>query len=153
MLESISNLEQIFVFDEHSERRKAPKQPAKKDKQRSPDAALRVLLFSGIWEVALYRAEALRGHGIDVVTPRSKEEAAEMIRRGEADVVVLAYTLPNETVRELSEFIRQDCPGCRLITISESGKFDERVAPDAVVVASQGPGALIDAIRRVSRLH
>lgn len=112
-----------------------------------------MLLFSGIWEVALYRAEALRGHGLDVVTPRSKEETVDLIRRGQADVVVLAYTLPNETVREVSELIRQNCPGCRLIAISESGKFDGRIAPDAVVIASHGPSALVNAIRRVSRLN
>ncbi len=152
MLVSIPNLEQILVFDERQERRKTPR-TAQKDKQRSHDGAVRVLLFSGMWEVALYRAEALRAHGLAVVTPRCKEEAVEIIRRGEIDVVVLAYTLPSETVRELSDFIRQDCPGCRLVAISESGKFDQQVAPDAIVIASQGPGALINAIRRVSRLH
>ena len=153
MWESIPDQEQIFVFDERQDRRKAPRAPAKQDKQRSPGCAIRVLLFSGMWEVALYRAEALRGHGLDVVTPRSKEEAVEIIRRREVDVVVLAYTLPSETVRELSDFLRQDCPGCRLIAISESGQFDQQVAPDAIVIASQGPGALIDAIRRVSRVQ
>jgi CheY-like chemotaxis protein len=153
MLVSIPNLEQILVFDERQERRKTPRAPAEKDKQRSYNGAVRVLLFSGMWEVALYRAEALRAHGLAVVTPRCKEEAMEIIRRGEVDVVVLAYTLPSETVRELSDFVRQDCPGCRLIAISESGTFDQQVAPDAIVIASQGPGALIDAIRRVSRLH
>jgi CheY-like chemotaxis protein len=153
MLESIPDRKRIFVFDERQNRRKTPRTPAQKDKQRSHDSAVRVLLFSRIWEVALYRAEALRAHGLDVVTPRCKEEAEEIIRRGEVDVVVLAYTLPSETVRELSDFIRQDCPGCRLIAISESGQFDQQVSPDAIVIASQGPGALIDAIRRVSRLQ
>jgi len=113
----------------------------------------RVLLFSGIFEVALYRAEVLRGHGLDVRTPRSKEEAVAIIKRGEADVVVLTYTLPSETVNELSDLVRQYCAGCRLIAISESGRVDQRVAPDAVVIASEGPAALVEAIRRLRRLQ
>jgi len=153
LLEGIPKQAQILVFDERHERRKIPRPPDKKDKRPGMGGAVRVLLFSGMWEVALYRAEVLRGHGLDVVTPRNKEEAVNLIRRGEAEVVVLAYTLPSETVREISELVRQDCPGCRLIAISESGKSDERIAPDAVVIASQGPSALIDAIRQVSRLH
>ena len=113
----------------------------------------RVLLFSGIFEVALYRAEVLRANGLDVRTPRNKEEAVAIIQRGEVDVVVLTYTLPNETVNELSDLIRQYCAGCQLIAISESGRVDERVAPDAVVIANEGPAALVEAIRRLRRLQ
>jgi len=113
----------------------------------------RVLLFSGIFEVALYRAEVLRAHGLDVRTPRNKDEAIAIIQRCEVDVVVLTYTLPSETVNELSDLVRQYCAGCRLIAISESGRVDERVAPDAVVIASEGPAALVEAILRLRRLQ
>jgi hypothetical protein len=113
----------------------------------------RVLLFSGIFEVALYRSEVLRTHGLDVRTPRKKEEAVAIIQRGEVDVVVLTYTLPSETVNELSDLVRQYCAGCQLIAISESGRVDERVAPDAVVIANEGPAALVEAIRRLRRLQ
>lgn len=113
----------------------------------------RVLLFSGIFEVALYRAEVLRAHGLDVWTPRNKEEAVAVIQRGEIDVVVLTYTLPSETVNELSDLVRQYCAGCQLIAISQSGQVDERVAPDAVVIANDGPAALVEAIRRLRRLQ
>jgi hypothetical protein len=75
------------------------------------------------------------------------------IKRGEVDVVVLTYTLPSETVNELADLVRQYCPGCRLVAISEAGHFDERVAPDAVVIANQGPAALIEAIRRLRRVQ
>lgn len=113
----------------------------------------RVLLLSGIFEVALYRAEVLRAHGLDVRTPRSKDEAIAIIQRGEVDVVVLTYTLPSETVHELSDLVRQYCAECRLVTISESGRVDERVEPDAVVIANEGPAALLEAIRRLRRLQ
>jgi len=125
-----------------------------KDRRKKPrTAGNRVLLFSGIFEVALYRAEVLRTQGLDVRTPRSKDEAIAIIRRCEVDVVVLTYTLPSETVHELSDLVRQYCAGCRLIAISESGRVDERVAPDAVVIASEGPAALVEAIRRLRRLQ
>ena len=136
-----------------SERGNGPRFPEKsgapKGKQKGPKAAgNRVLLFSGIWEVALYRAEVLRANGLDVLTPRSKEEAIIAIRSGDVDVVVLTYTLPSETVHELADLVRQYCPGCRLVAISESGRFDERVAPDAIVIANRGPAALVETIRR-----
>ena len=125
-----------------------------KDRGKKPrSVGNRVLLFSGIFEVALYRAEVLRANGLDVRTPRKKEEAVAIIQRGEVDVVVLTYTLPNETVNELSDLVRQYCAGCQLIAISESGRVDERVAPDAVVIANEGPAALVEAIRRLRRLQ
>jgi CheY-like chemotaxis protein len=135
---------------------KLPGKKSAANKSKQPTAggkATRVLLLSGIWEVALYRAEVMRGHGLNVVTPRSKEEAVLTIQQGEVDVVVLTYTLPSDTVNEFAELVRQYCPGCRLVAISETGKFDSRVAPDAIVIASRGPTALIDAIRRVTRPH
>ncbi|HLY92135.1 MAG TPA: response regulator [Candidatus Angelobacter sp.] len=125
-----------------------------KDRRKKPrPAGNRVLLFSGIFEVALYRAEVLRGHGLEVRTPRSKDEAIGVIRRGEVDVVVLTYTLPDDTVKELADLVRQYCPGCRLVAISESGGFDEAVEPDAVVIANEGPAALVAAIRRVLQVQ
>jgi CheY-like chemotaxis protein len=128
--------------------------PGGRERRKKPRSlGNRVLLFSGIFEVALYRAEVLRGHGLEVRTPRSKEEAIMAIKRGEVDVVVLTYTLPNETVNELADLVRQYCPACRLVAISETGHFDERVAPDAVVIANQGPAALIEAIRRLRRVQ
>jgi CheY-like chemotaxis protein len=148
------DLEQISASDGGDGQRPPEKSSSAKGKRRSPDGSqARVLLISGIWEVALYRAEVLRGQGLEVLTPRSKEEAMQAIRRREADVVVLTYTLPSETVHELADLVRQYCPECRLVAISESGKFDERVAPDAIVIANQGPAALIKAIRRLTRIH
>jgi CheY-like chemotaxis protein len=111
----------------------------------------RVLLFSGIWEVALYRAEVLRGNGFQVLTPRSKEEAIQAIKHGDLDVAVLTYTLPNETVHELAELLRESCPGCPLITIFDSGRVDNKIAPDATVLADQGPAGLIEALRRFAK--
>jgi CheY-like chemotaxis protein len=149
-----SDPERLAGPDGLGDSHRADGRPEGKERRRRPrTGGNRVLLFSGIWEVALYRAEVLRGHGLEVRTPRSKEEAINIISAGEVDVVVLTYTLPNDTVKELADLVRQYCPGCRLVAISESGGFDGAVAPDAVVVANEGPAALVAAIRRLRQIQ
>jgi CheY-like chemotaxis protein len=139
------------LADKNRSRRGSGKDSDAEPKQdRVAHAGNRVILFSGIWEVALYRAEVLRRHGIPVLTPRTKEEAVQAIRRGGFDIAVLTYTLPNDTVHELADMIRSHCPECRLIAISQSGRMDRRIAPDATVIADDGPAALIEAVRRLS---
>jgi hypothetical protein len=109
----------------------------------------RVLMFGKIRELALYRAEVLRSHGFNVVIPASKADAIAAIRRGGYDVCVLTYTLSNETVEELAELVRQHCPDCRLITISETRNSDPKINPDLNVVADDGPQALLEALRAI----
>ena len=131
-------------------RKTGRKSPAKKGEAPSGQLRNRVLLFSGLWELALYRAEVLRNHGFHVVTPRTKQEAIQAIKRKEIDVVVLTYTLPNETVHEVTELLRSHCPSCLLVAISESGQVDRKIAPDATVVAEEGPAGLIRALRSLA---
>ena len=107
----------------------------------------RVLMFGKIRELALYRAEVLRSHGFLVSIPDTKAEAIAAIRRGGYDVVVLTYTLSNDTVEELTELVRQHCPDCPLVTISETKNPDPKINPDANVLADDGPKALIEALR------
>lgn len=154
ILPIINDHTRIATPDGDGGRRQPPASRPAHDRRKKPySAGNRVLLFSGIFEVALYRAEVLRGQGLEVRTPRSKEEAISIIRRGEVDVVVLTYTLPNDTVKELADLVRQYCPGCRLVAISESGVFDVAVSPDAIVIANEGPTALIAAIRRLRQIQ
>lgn len=111
----------------------------------------RVLIFGRIRELALYRAEVLRANGFAVITPQDKAETVAVIRRGGFDVAVFTYTLSSDTVEELAELVRQHCPECRLVTISESRNHDARIAPDATVVADEGPKALLRALRSLLR--
>ncbi len=108
----------------------------------------RVLLFGSIRELALYRAEFLRRSGFHVLTPSNVEEAVSTIENGEFDAAILTYTLPDYLVQELAERLRQVCPDCPLITISQTGRSDRRIQPDAVVLADDGPKALLHAVRR-----
>ena len=107
----------------------------------------RVLMFGSIRELALYRAEVLQANGFSVITPQNKTETVAAIRRGGFDVAVFTYTLSSDTVEELAELVRQHCPDCRIITISETRNHDAKIAPDANVVADDGPKALLQALR------
>jgi CheY-like chemotaxis protein len=111
----------------------------------------RVLLIGRLRELALYRAEVLRTHGFQVLTPETPAEAMEFIRRGHFDIAVLTYTLSSDLVEELTEEIRQNCPECPLIAISDSEQLDKKIFPDQTVLAREGPAALIAALRRVTR--
>jgi hypothetical protein len=59
---------------------------------------------------------------------------------------VLSYTLPNDTVEELAELMHEYCQECALVAITDTGRVDRRMADD-------GPGALIEALHRITRSH
>ena len=109
----------------------------------------KVLLFGKHRELALYRAEVLRHSGFTVETPRTQQEAIDAIRHGDFDAAILSYTLSADIVEELAEMVRQHCPVCPLITISQERTRDPRIDPDAIVLAEDGPKALVSALRRV----
>jgi hypothetical protein len=119
-----------------------------KSKSRRKDQPRRILMFGRIFELALYRAEVLRSHGYSVVTPKSKGETVALIEDGEFDALVLSYTLESETAEELVELARQNCPDCKLITISETNTADRKLHPDLVVRANEGPAGLLKALRK-----
>lgn len=126
--------------------------PEKRGQAHSPRAKKignRVLMVGRLRELALYRAEFLQQAGFAVSTPQDEVEAMRIMRRGEFDAIVLSYTLPNETVQQLADSARDYCPDCPIIAISDTSLFDRRIAPDAVAVANEGPGALLSALNRV----
>ena len=110
-----------------------------------------MLLVGKLRELALYRAEVLRMHGFVVTTPATVVAAMEAVRRRQFDIVVLSYTLSSDVVEELAEQVRQYCPRCPLIAISDTRRTDKRILPDETVFAEDGPAALIAALRRVCR--
>lgn len=115
---------------------------------RAPRAG-KILLLGRIRELALYRGEYLRAKGYDVTSPADHAQAVEAIRRGGFQLAVVTYTLSNETVLEFAEMLRQYCPSCPLIVIANSTRADRNVAPDEIVLADDGPEALLAAIQRV----
>ncbi len=111
-------------------------------------ARVRVLLLGRNPELSAYRIEALEAAGFEVLAPTSRHEAERAILAGAYDVALLSYSLSNETAQELAELIRQSCPRCGIVAISETGWEDSKIAPDEIVVGSEGPQALIAAVRR-----
>jgi CheY-like chemotaxis protein len=112
-----------------------------------------ILLFGRMRELALYRAEVLKTRGFGVITPETKADAIAAIEEANFDVAVFSYTLSSDTVEELTELLRQKCPGCPLITISDTGNIDPRLRPERTVLANEGPAALIKALRQVLQRH
>ena len=149
----------LVLFWDHprsceGESRNTPPSPERKHKHHAEErktAGRRVLLIGRFRELALYRAEVLRVHGFQVSTPATVAAAMDTIRRREFDIVVLSYTLPSDVVEELAEQVRQYCPCCPLIAISDNRRVDRKIFPDAIAFAEDGPAALIGALRRVSR--
>lgn len=111
----------------------------------------RVLIVGTLRELALYRAEVLRAHGFAVSISQGDAEVITAIRGGGFDAVVLSYTLSNHVVEEVTELVRQHCPECRLITISDTRFPDPKINPDANVLADDGPKALLEALRETLR--
>ncbi len=111
----------------------------------------RVLLVGLLRELALYRAEVLSNYGYHVSIPETVEDAIRMIQEGGFDAAVLSYTLPNQDVQELAELVRESCPDCAIVAISDTARADRRIDPDAVAIAQDGPPGLINALSRVLR--
>ncbi len=109
----------------------------------------RVLMLGSNRELALYRAEVLRHHGFEVETPAAPAEALAIIQRGELDVAVLSYTLPDTAVQQFAESVREHCPDRPVVAIAQTMRQDRRIAPDAVVIADNGPTELLTVLRKV----
>ena len=150
--EVISPLIPTYSCVSDSERRRSRSTSRRTDRaDKSNATGERILLLGRIRELALYRAEFLRTHGYRVATRETREEAIRAIRGGNFDVAVLTYTLPSREVEEFAQLIREYCSHCRIIAIAEARRLDKEIAPDAIVVADDGPAALIAAVRRVTQ--
>ena len=136
-----------------------PKQPASlknKGNTGSPHKTTernRVLMLGSIRELALYRAEVLQQHGFHVHIATNRDQGMDLIHAGNYDVVVVSYTLPDQVVREFADEMREYCPECPVIAISNAHRPDPIIRPDQMILADEGPAALLSALRHVLRRH
>ena len=100
-------------------------------------------------ELGHYRAEFLKSHGIDVIFPENRQAALAAIRSGGFDVVLLSYSLSDDTAKELTEIIEQVRPECPIVSISNRRWEDRHVSPDATVLDTDPPQALLETLQRV----
>lgn len=138
-----------FLLADKRKKNGPANRPAQRITNKREGVYCKVLLFGNNRELALYRAEVLKYSGFTVLIPRGRQEAMEAIRHGDFDAAILSYTLSADTVEEIAEMVRQHCPACPLITISQERTGDPRIAPDAIVLADDGPPALLATLRRV----
>ncbi len=115
-----------------------------------PIYAMTVLMLGRHIELGHYRAEFLKTHGIDVIFPENKRQACQAIAKGGFDAVIISYSLSDDTVKELTELIEQHCPNCPIISITEQRWNDRALKPNATVLATDPPQALLDTLRRVN---
>jgi CheY-like chemotaxis protein len=113
----------------------------------------RVLMLGRVRELALYRAEVLRNKGFQVEISLNDEHALELIRNANYDAVVVSYTLPDNVVRQLADEMRESCPQCPVVAIANTRVPDRTIRPDRIVLADEGPVALIRALRQVLNTH
>ena len=112
----------------------------------------RVLIVGRLRELAIYRAEFLRQAGFRVATAVDSDEAVRVLQHGRCDAIILSYTLPKRTVQYLAEATRDYCPECAVVAITETSTIEPPVESDALVIADEGPAALVSALKRVLNL-
>ena len=150
MLDVLNFIPEMSVLAARPPRSKASARPNTSDGKKADAGAPRLLIVGSIRELGLYRAEYLRAKGfvVEVIAPPSASEVVATLRQGAFDAVILSYTLPNRLALDLTELVRQECPGCALIAISNDHGVDPRIMPDELVIADHGPEALLKAVRR-----
>ena len=112
---------------------------------------VRVLLLGSDKELSLFRVHILEAAGMQVTYPETKHAAVNAILMGGFDVILISYTLSNQSAEELLELAHQNCPKCPVIAISETGWEDNRLKPDITITADQGPKGMLDAIAQAQR--
>lgn len=110
-----------------------------------------VLLLASHRELGLFRVHVLEEAGGKVIFPEHKKAAVHAINLGGFDVILVSYSLSNDTAEELIELARQKCPKCPVIAISEKGWDDRKLQPDDTVLASEGPQGMLEALDLVRR--
>lgn len=95
--------------------------------------------------------EALRKAGHEVQLTDCCQEALVRVQQREFDCAVLSYSLPNDTIKELIELLRQYRPGCPTIVISENGRIDWELLPTRTIHPRQGAQALFAALADLER--
>jgi CheY-like chemotaxis protein len=91
------------------------------------------------------RAMVLRNAGHSVIFPASRREAEMVIQAAAFDVLIVSYTVSDDTAHELTELARQRCPKCAIIAINRSGWEDKKLEHD-LAIAAEDPQALVDAV-------
>lgn len=106
-----------------------------------------VLSVGTIPELLNLRAEVLKSAGYDVISTTNPEQANFRMANEICDVLLLCYSLPDDWQKRLIESFRRDCPGGRVVAISNVPFARTPTEADQRVYGIEGPVALINAVR------
>jgi len=107
--------------------------------------SIKVLSLGVDPELLWLREAVLRSAGFEVMTSLDLKHGLSWIERGDCGVLLLCYSLPLSSRRQLAGTFRANCPRGRIVTIMNQ-KGEPEFA-DVVVYGVDGPEALIEAIR------
>lgn len=108
--------------------------------------SIKVISVGSNPELLWLRNSVLRSAGFDVLSTADHDDALAIIQRGECGVLVFCHSLPSATRQQLAQSFREQCPGARIVAVTNS-KMDKAEFADAFVYGVEGPEALIQAIR------
>jgi DNA-binding response OmpR family regulator len=79
---------------------------------------LKVLSVGNDAELLFLRDSVLRSAGFDVLTMLDLKQGLATIERGHCDVLLMCYSLPLVTRKQLADTFRANCPQGRIVTIT-----------------------------------
>ena len=112
---------------------------------------MNVLLLGTLRDIGYHTIEALYRAGHEVQFAENVREALAKVQQEDFDCFVLSYSLSSETLKELTEVLRQHRPACPTIVISERGTIDWELARSVTLHPERGVEALLDALADLER--
>jgi DNA-binding response OmpR family regulator len=114
----------------------------------NPHHKRNVISVGTLPELLSLRAAVLKGAGYSVFTTPDPQEAASRIRNGDCGVLLLCYSVSDESRRQLIRDFRQRCPKGRIIAITNRPVDQPPKEVDDLIYGLEGAEALIEAVQR-----
>ena len=105
-----------------------------------------VVSFGSIPELLSLRAAILQSAGYAVFTTMDTQEAIQEIRTESCGVLVLCYSVPEESRQEVTREFRERCPSGRIVAITNRPVTETPKQVDELVYGIEGPEILIQAV-------
>jgi len=106
-----------------------------------------VVSVGSLPELVSLRKAILRNAGFSVSSTSDPNEALSQIKSGTCGVLLLCYSIDDDSRQQLKKEFRESCPHGRIVIISNQPTVRPLVGTDACVYGIEGAEALIDAVR------
>ncbi|HJT70150.1 MAG TPA: hypothetical protein VJ731_08125 [Terriglobales bacterium] len=97
-------------------------------------------------ELLSLRAAILQSAGYAVFTTTEAQQAIDEIRAGHCGVLLLCYSVPDESRQELIREFRKRCSSGRIVAITNRPVTETPKQVDELVYGIEGPEILIQAV-------